>query len=294
MVLLLRIVTALVLLGIVAGSLYVSSTAFYAVMGVAFFAALYEWLRLAQLPRGKAALLTAVDAALFTTLPFVVYTTIIETGTGRQLVVLLAAGVALLTVCALVWTVLAVRVFFARKTGMQVSFRASCALGLFLVPTAWLSLVVTNELFSLPFLLSVLLIVWCADVMAYFTGMTLGRHKMCPAISPKKSWEGVAGALVSVVVFGYLAGVYFEKHFTFPILSLEFGGFLLWAALSVALVLFSIAGDLFESVLKRQVNIKDSGRLLPGHGGFFDRLDAMMPTLPVALLFSLVLGWFYY
>jgi len=202
--------------------------------------------------------------------------------------------VAFLTVCALVWTVLAVRVFFARKTGMQVSFRASCALGLFLVPTAWLSLVVTNELFSLPFLLSVLLIVWCADVMAYFTGMTLGRHKMCPAISPKKSWEGVAGALVSVVVFGYLAGVYFEKHFTFPILSLEFGGFLLWAALSVALVLFSIAGDLFESVLKRQVNIKDSGRLLPGHGGFFDRLDAMMPTLPVALLFSLVLGWFYY
>jgi phosphatidate cytidylyltransferase len=149
---------------------------------------------------------------------------------------------------------------------------------LLIVPT-WLALV---RLQALPWvLLAVLGVVWVADSAAYFAGRTWGRRKLAPSISPGKTWEGVAGAAAAVAVYHGLVW-----HFGFRDVVFETGVF---AALLVACLFpLSILGDLFESWIKRQAGVKDSGTLLPGHGGVLDRIDALTSTLPLA---ALVVPW---
>ena len=122
-------------------------------------------------------------------------------------------------------------------------------------------------------LLAAMATVWVADSAAYFAGRAFGRRKLAPAISPGKTWEGVAGALLGVIGYGVLLHTQFLDVALPPLLL----------GLMVMLVL-SIIGDLFESLAKRQVGLKDSGNLLPGHGGVLDRIDSLLPTLPVAAL----------
>ncbi len=149
---------------------------------------------------------------------------------------------------------------------------------LLIVPT-WLALV---RLQAEPWiLLAVLGVVWVADSAAYFAGRTFGRHKLAPSISPGKTWEGVAGAALAVAVYHVLVW-----HFGFRGVTIGTG---VVAALLVAgLLPLSILGDLFESWIKRQAGVKDSGTLLPGHGGVLDRIDALTSTLPLA---ALVVPW---
>lgn len=149
---------------------------------------------------------------------------------------------------------------------------------LLIVPT-WLALL---RLQAWPWLLlAVLGVVWIADSAAYFAGRTWGRRKLAPLISPGKTWEGVAGAAVAVAVYHALVW-----YFGFRSVTLEIG---VAAALLVACLLpLSILGDLFESWIKRQAGVKDSGTLLPGHGGVLDRIDALTSTLPLA---ALVVPW---
>ncbi|KAB2968629.1 phosphatidate cytidylyltransferase [Zoogloea sp.] len=130
-------------------------------------------------------------------------------------------------------------------------------------------------------LLGVMAAVWVADIAAYFTGRAFGRRKLAPGISPGKSWEGAYGAVVAVVVYGLVV-----------LSSVGHGGAAVsYLAVVPALVAFtalSIIGDLFESLVKRQAGVKDSGSLLPGHGGVLDRIDSLTSTLPVA---GLLLLW---
>ncbi|MFC0679016.1 phosphatidate cytidylyltransferase [Lysobacter korlensis] len=124
-------------------------------------------------------------------------------------------------------------------------------------------------------LLAALAIVWAADTGAYFTGRALGRHKLAPTISPNKTIEGMLGGVVAGVAagvgFGILAGA-------------TTGDLPKVALVALAAVLFSVIGDLFESMLKRHVGVKDSGRLIPGHGGILDRIDGVLAALPVFAL----------
>ena len=138
-----------------------------------------------------------------------------------------------------------------------------------LLPT-WLALVHLRDIS--PFLLLALMaIVWIADTAAYFSGKKFGRHKLAPTISPGKTWEGVAGAVVG-------ATLYAMAWFTTGKLSMT----LPWAIVAVwQLTYFSILGDLFESWMKRQAGVKDSGQIFPGHGGVLDRIDALTSTLPI-------------
>lgn len=128
-------------------------------------------------------------------------------------------------------------------------------------------------------LLVAMAVVWVADIAAYFSGRAFGRRKLAPSISPGKTWAGAVGAGVGVLVFGHvvalLAGI------TPPL------GWVAFAPLLVAYTALSIVGDLFESLLKRQAGIKDSGKLLPGHGGILDRIDSLTSTLPLAGLAAL-------
>ncbi len=139
---------------------------------------------------------------------------------------------------------------------------------------------------SALYLFSVMAIVWIADIGAYFSGKAFGKHKLAPSISPGKSWEGAIGGWLAVLALA-------AASTTVPVLDDTFavklrahwgwGGFLAAMTLMVAA---SIVGDLFESQLKRRAGMKDSSNLLPGHGGVLDRIDALIPTLPLAMLFD--------
>lgn len=137
---------------------------------------------------------------------------------------------------------------------------------------------------SALYLFSVMSIVWIADIGAYFAGKAFGKRKLAPSISPGKSWEGVLGGWLAVLILA-------AATTTIPVLSDTFAvklqvraGWLGFAAAMTLMVAASIVGDLFESQLKRRAGMKDSSNLLPGHGGVLDRIDALIPTLPLAVL----------
>ncbi len=122
----------------------------------------------------------------------------------------------------------------------------------------------------------VFLLVWCADSGAYFVGRKLGRRKMAPNVSPNKSMEGLAGGLVTGLLVVVVISVF----------KLQLTGTALFAfvALSALTILVSVLGDLFESMLKRRAGVKDSGTILPGHGGILDRIDSLLSATPIFAL----------
>jgi len=149
----------------------------------------------------------------------------------------------------------------------------------------WLALVELREAGAV-LLLWIMGVVWIADTAAYLAGRRFGRHKLAPQVSPGKTWEGLAGALAAVTCYA-LAG----KAARVPEGIMGFAAMnaawalLLFVALHWVLALYSLLGDLFESWIKRVAGVKDSGSLLPGHGGLLDRVDSLTSTLPLAALF---------
>jgi phosphatidate cytidylyltransferase len=121
--------------------------------------------------------------------------------------------------------------------------------------------------------LLVLVLVWIADTAAYFVGRAWGQRRLAPAISPGKSWEGAIGGLIGAAVYAIIIAFFTERS-----------AWLALVATAVLLGMVSIVGDLFESAAKRQAGVKDSGALLPGHGGMLDRIDSATATLPLAAL----------
>ncbi|MGH8802962.1 MAG: phosphatidate cytidylyltransferase [Casimicrobiaceae bacterium] len=135
-------------------------------------------------------------------------------------------------------------------------------------------------------LLAALAMVWIADTAAYFAGRAFGRHRLAPLVSPGKTWEGVAGALVAVAIYA-LALVPLAPAAGFRG-GTGAGALALWIVFALVLAGISIVGDLYESLLKRQAGVKDSGRLLPGHGGILDRIDALLAAMPPASIAALL------
>ena len=121
-----------------------------------------------------------------------------------------------------------------------------------------------------------LAVAWIADTAAYFAGRRWGRHKLAPSISPGKTWEGAAGGLIAAAAYAMILSILFAG-----MQGTRMAAFLGAAALLVAV---SVVGDLFESAVKRQAGVKDSGSILPGHGGMLDRIDSATAVLPVAAL----------
>lgn len=155
---------------------------------------------------------------------------------------------------------------------------------------AWLA-VAQAKWIGVNFLLSVFALVWAADIGAYFAGKAFGqrftKNKLAPAISPGKSWEGVWGGVLAVLVLA-LTWCAADRFFgaTVPSLYTSLWSYAPWLMVVACLFLaaFSVAGDLVESLVKRSAGMKDSSHLLPGHGGVLDRIDALLPTLPLALM----------
>lgn len=122
-----------------------------------------------------------------------------------------------------------------------------------------------------------LFIVWANDVFAYLVGITMGKHRLCERISPKKSWEGFFGGIIGAIGVGAL-GAYFLD-----------GRYEIWIGLAAIIAITGVLGDLVESMFKREAGIKDSGNIMPGHGGVLDRFDALLISAPFAFIFLLFL-----
>jgi len=130
-------------------------------------------------------------------------------------------------------------------------------------------------------LMYLLLLIWTADSGAYFAGRAFGRHKLAPVISPGKSIEGVAGGLLACAVLAYFGATYFGVE-----------SLVLFILMSLFVAFVSVYGDLFESLMKRRAKVKDSGNILPGHGGMLDRIDSLIAAGPSFVAISMLSGIF--
>lgn len=265
-----RVITALVLLAVLLSALFSNSFALFFVVAAAFFAAAsWESFRLfhGRQPLVGAAFWTAAFA-------FLAFKSDLSRSTP------------LFGLCVAIW---AVRLVPSLATGLPpldgvanrflTGIYGIAVLGCFIAIAALFR-------HSPLYLLSVMAIVWIADIGAYFSGKAFGRHKLAPSISPGKSWEGAIGGWLAVLI---LAGASTRLPFledTFAVRLYAQWGMPALLVVMTLLVAASIVGDLFESQLKRRAGMKDSSGLLPGHGGVLDRIDALIPVLPLAVLFD--------
>lgn len=219
--------------------------------------AAWEWAGLLQIGRGRrwlyAALILILCACLYAIgMP------------GRLL--------ASLWFLALFFWLLVVPLWLWRRWPLRADVTGLLVGCLLLIPT-WAGMVMLHGKSPL-LLLAAMALVWVADIAAYFAGRTWGKHKLAPTISPGKTWEGAAGAVLAVLAYGVILAVA-TGRLTAPI------EFALAALALVIATAVSILGDLFESMGKRQAGVKDSSQLLPGHGGVLDRIDSLTSTLPL-------------
>lgn len=262
----LRVLSALVLVPLVLWVvLGLSNAAFSAALLVPVFLGMWEWSRL---------------------VPF-------DTRPARAAYLMAGAGVLALFwyfanaepfVSSVIWLALVwwlIALFWVSRPDWLDGSRGSAVvlralLGWLIPATAWLALVVLH---SRPdrgpwWVLFVMMLIWVADTGAYFAGRQWGRRKLAPRVSPGKTWAGVYGALAACLAFALLGA---------RLLEVEPSRLGLFVLVALVTVLFSIAGDLFESLLKRKQGMKDSSNLIPGHGGILDRVDSLLAAAPVFL-----------
>ena len=269
-----RVITAVVLLAVLLGAALAGRLALDAVLALLMGAAAFEWLRLAQ---------HSVPLAIAVAAPFAAGLLALQAMAPQAAA---AATPWLVGAAVLVWLGVAALVLRAAQRGGRLAHAASTALALLLLAAAWLAAMRFVD-GGVVYLLSVLAIVWLADIAAYFAGRRWGRRKLAPAISPGKTWAGVAGAAAAVLLAAWLLARLAPALPAFTTLLQQRLGLAAAAAVLVGLVAISVVGDLFESLLKRQVQVKDSSHLLPGHGGVLDRIDAAIALLPAAALLDL-------
>ena len=257
-----RIITAVILLLLLLFVLFALPGSWWAaVVLLIVMQGIFEWSKLSRLSRGQIFLYAALTLLL--------------------MAALILSGVShawIYAVSALLWLVV-VPVWMA--TGLKVENRPLMCL------TGWAVLLPTGlamlDLRSLsPWLLLLAMsLVWVADIGAYFSGRRFGKHKLAPGISPGKTWEGVAGAVLCSSIYALIVWYALAARMAVPPFALVLPAIWCW-------VLLAVVGDLFESLIKRQAGVKDSGSLLPGHGGLLDRIDALTSTLPLAAMAMLI------
>ena len=268
-----RVLTALVLLAILLPSIFAFPPIAWGAVSLVFLAAAgYEWATLMALASVRPARLAALMLIL-----------------GALWLALLHefspppwVATAVYVMATAFWLVVApfrLRAGNARAGGIAVPVA--------LLLACWMALFDLRTIGPLA-LLAAMAVIWVADVFAYFVGRAIGRRRLAPAISPGKTWEGALGGAAAVVAVGLVAASVPALGQSIPAVLVARLGMVGCGLVLVVLVAASIVGDLHESLLKRQAGVKDSGRTLPGHGGVLDRIDALVPTMPmIALLYRI-------
>lgn len=265
-----RIITALVLLAFFIPALFYLPNLIWAILMLAITAlAAHEWAILSGVKVNLAAIFTLAFVALICSHIYVLYADGFHVFSNKAF---------LLYAIATMFWVLLVPVWVARRFTLNNQV-IKLLIGLGVLTAFWMALVSTK--YMNPYLLLIVSsVIWIADSAAYFAGKRFGQHKLAPHVSPGKTWEGVAGALLAVAIFASVL-----KMTQLPDTWLIVPGLCFIAMIGVY-------GDLFESLMKRQANMKDSGDILPGHGGILDRVDGLISAMPVAMI--LLYGYIYY
>jgi len=276
----LRVITALVLFPIaVSAILFLSEPEFSAFVGFIILLGAYEWAGFAKFPSflAKMAYVLIVATVVFSLwiMNFVLSVSIMNN---------VATGFWFFAIVLLIGFPNRFKLFYNANLLIAI-------IGLFLLTLTWYALISLHAIETLAFaqtaitgpylVLSVMMLVWIADTGAYFSGKRFGKNKLAPQISPGKTIEGVLGGLILAIV-------------VVSLFTLWSGGimkdYLYIISITTLTVLFSVIGDLMESLFKRQANLKDSGHLLPGHGGILDRIDSVTAAAPI---FLITLSWLY-
>lgn len=186
----------------------------------------------------------------------------------------------LLPIAAYVLLRTIVQLYRPRQNALHSMERSFFSLGYIALPVAMLNVIMS---ISAPrLLLGMFMFIWLYDTGAYCIGMLLGRHRLFERISPKKSWEGVIGGIAACVIGAYVTHYWFDEFFQVPELPI-------WVGMSVVVAVFATFGDLVESLIKRTVGVKDSGNILPGHGGILDRIDSLLLVAPAVLIYLMLI-----
>lgn len=247
-----RISTAIILIPLVIMAIFYTSPGVFAWISAGIFlAAAWEWANLAQFNQSNVRTIYLLITALCFYLSYFM-------------------PIHLLLIAAILWWLWVSYCLIKQPFRYRFNNTRVGSIGIFVLTTCFASLTWLKDQ-NQNWVMVLLLIVWLADTFAYFTGKCLGKHWIAPTISPKKTWEGAYGALFGVSILMGLIGY----EMAIPL------GFLLYlTGLGLVTVVISIIGDLFESLLKRQSGVKDSGQLLPGHGGLLDRIDSLLAAAP--------------
>ncbi len=271
--LLTRVVTAVVAFVVLVGMVFLASSALWAAfMLVVALVCCWEWSRMCGLAPGARAAFLAASAFFGAALGLHYLTA------GAQDFARLAR--AAFVIAAVFWIVVA-------PWWLRVHLRppppVAALAGWIVIWPTWMAFLELRT--AGPWvLLAAAALVWVADICAYFAGKRFGRNKLAPAVSPGKTWEGVYGALAGVAVYAVVVAL-LARHEVLPVgPALRGAAGVPMVAAMLLLAGLSIVGDLFESWMKRGAGLKDSSRLLPGHGGVLDRIDALTSTLPIAAL----------
>ncbi|WP_353156357.1 phosphatidate cytidylyltransferase [Herminiimonas fonticola] len=263
-----RIITAVILLAVLLLAIFSGSFIVFSILTAIFFAAAaWECLRLSgnKFP--------VVGAVLWT----VAFAYLVVTASFKQSVLLYGICVAIWALRLVPSLAFGLPPLNGVRNRLLTGIYGIAVLGAFI---AILSLYNRSALY----MFSVMSIVWIADIGAYFSGKAFGKRKLAPSISPGKSWEGAIGGGILVLLASAATLAVPALNDTFAVQLYRTWGWPGFLLILILMVAASIVGDLFESQLKRRAGMKDSSSLLPGHGGVLDRLDALIPTLPLAVL----------
>lgn len=270
-----RVVTAVVLLALLLSTLvYATVIAWYGLSLLFIVLAAWEWGKIVKGPR--TGLLLSLSSLILGLL-YVTGLKFMSPGLGMRVETLglwLCAGACAYWLFIAPWQLTSSR---SVKSG-------GGFLAIVLLLPAWIAVAQLRER-GLVFLLTCLAIVWLADTAAYFSGRAFGRAKLAPSISPAKSWAGVYGAVIAVVAYFLVLAAFLQTP-NLPRLLVQTLTFWGLIPVAIALTAWSVIGDLFESKLKRECQVKDSGNTLPGHGGVLDRIDALLPVMPMCFVLS--------
>jgi len=262
-----RILTAVVLASITLGLVFNSINGFAILLLIAGVTVGYEFAKLSKMPL----ILLGLTLTLILAMPFSTYYIMVFVDPNQNLIITLALFIVAMMVISVVFWLKNLYLVINYPNKKPSNSALNKAVSLFLLLTPMLSLLFIHS-FDIDLLILLFIIVWGADTFAYFSGKAFGKNKLAPNLSGGKTIEGVVGGLVGVLLMTGIWMVITEN--------------LNWEFLILAFItgIFSVIGDLYESIYKREAGAKDSGNILPGHGGLFDRLDGLLAATPVFML----------
>jgi len=273
-----RLISAAILIPAVVWATLFLPTSYFAIpIAIFLVIAAWEWARLTAINSGFARI---IYSSLITAILFLSWSQLDNTGFVYSVLAIGMTWWGYLFICI----ILSKYHHITTQRDYPILVIKGGLVGLLVLVPAWLGLLLLHASYGREYVLLVLVLVWSADTGAYIFGKRFGKHKMAPAISPGKTWEGVLGGLVMAIIVALVAG---------RILALNITDSMILLMLTIIMVIFSIVGDLAISIFKRSRGLKDSGNIIPGHGGILDRIDSLLAAFPVFVSGFIIVGYMF-